>query len=214
MPAHPDHKPPFFVALLVATFVLWLCPLRAQADVYTFVAEDGVTHYSDRPDDSRFQLLLRQMPDGASDTPQIVVPDGLAATYAGDITDAARNHHVEAALLHAVIAVESQYNPRAVSPKGALGMMQLMPTTARAMGVSDPMNASQNIRGGAKYLRMLLDRFANNKSLALAAYNAGPAAVLSHGGRIPPFAETRFYVPQVLRRYNALVQQSTSNDAE
>ena len=103
--------------------------------------------------------------------------------------------------MHAVIAVESNYNPRAVSRKGALGLMQLMPATARALGVSDPLNALQNIRGGAQHLRQLLDRFANNKSLALAAYNAGAGAVLASGGQIPAYAETRAYVPAVLKRY-------------
>jgi soluble lytic murein transglycosylase-like protein len=119
---------------------------------------------------------------------------------------------VEAALLHAVIAVESNYNPRAISPKGAQGLMQLMPATARAYGIRNPMDAQQNIQGGAQHLRKLLDHFANNTALALAAYNAGLGAVISHGGQIPPFAETRSYVPEVMRRYasNRLLESNTS----
>jgi soluble lytic murein transglycosylase-like protein len=118
-----------------------------------------------------------------------------------EIQAAAQSSQVEAALLRAVIAVESNFNPRAVSPKGALGLMQLMPATARAHGVTDALNAQQNIQAGAQHLRMLLDRFSNNKVLALAAYNAGLGAVLAHGGQVPPFAETRGYVPAVLQRY-------------
>jgi soluble lytic murein transglycosylase-like protein len=118
-----------------------------------------------------------------------------------EITEAAHLSQVEPELLRAVIAVESNYNPRAVSKKGALGLMQLMPATARAYGVTNAWDAQQNIRGGAQHLRMLLDRLGNNKSLALAAYNAGLGAVLAYGGQVPPFAETRAYVPSVLQRY-------------
>lgn len=121
--------------------------------------------------------------------------------YVNEVAEAAQSSQLEPALLHAVIAVESHYNARAISPKGARGLMQLMPATARAYGVSDPFNAAQNIQAGAQHLRMLLDRFANNKALALAAYNAGAGAVLAHGGQVPPYAETRNYVPAVLQRY-------------
>ena len=200
---------PFFVAVFV-----WAQPVIAQADVYYFVADDGVSHFSDSPNDPRYQLLLQLKPDESSASSNASAPDLAGKAFANDIAEAARSNQVEAALLHAVIAVESNYNPRAVSRKGALGLMQLMPGTARSLGVVDPMNASQNIRGGAKYLRQLLDQFSNNKSLALAAYNAGPAAVLSHGGKIPPIAETRSYVPAVLQRYAKNILQFTSNNAE
>jgi soluble lytic murein transglycosylase-like protein len=199
--------------LFVALF-LWALPWVARADVYYFVADDGVSHFSDSPSDPRYQLLLRLQPDVQSEPLNANAPDVSRKAFERDIAEAARSNQVEAALLHAVIAVESNYNPRAVSRKGALGLMQLMPATARSMGVIDPMNASQNIRGGAKYLRQLLDQFANNKSLALAAYNAGPAAVLSHGGKIPPIPETRIYVPAVLQRYARITSLRQSNDAE
>lgn len=200
---------PYFVALF-----LWTQALVAKADVYYFVGDDGVSHFSDSPNDPRYQLLLHLKLDEPSAPLSASAPDLAGKAFAQDIAEAARSNQVEAALLHAVIAVESNYNPRAVSRKGALGLMQLMPGTARALGVVDPMNASQNIRGGAKYLRQLLDQFANNKSLALAAYNAGPAAVLSHGGKIPPIAETRSYVPAVLQRYTKNISQSASDNAE
>lgn len=191
-----------------AAALLWALCGQAQADVYAFVDAAGTTHFSDNPSDARYQLVLRVAPDTDAQTLDgnaSKLSQAASATtphaYAQEVADAAQSSQVEAALLHAVIAVESNYNPRAVSRKGAQGLMQLMPATARAMGVRDPLNAMQNIRGGAQYLRLLLDRFANNKSLALAAYNAGAGAVLAYGGQIPPFAETRSYVPAVLLRY-------------
>jgi soluble lytic murein transglycosylase len=118
----------------------------------------------------------------------------------GDLIRAnARAYRLEEALLKAVIKVESNYNPLSLSDKGAQGLMQLIPATARLMKVSDPFDPADNIRGGSNYLRQMLDQFNGNLDLALAAYNAGPNAVLRHGG-IPPFDETRVYVQRV-RRY-------------
>jgi soluble lytic murein transglycosylase-like protein len=117
---------------------------------------------------------------------------------------AAREYALESALLHAVIATESAYDPRAVSPKGAVGLMQLMPETARRYGVSDLFDPGQNIRAGARYLRDLLARFDNDIALSLAAYNAGERAVIDRGYRIPPYKETMHYVPTVLARYRVI----------
>jgi soluble lytic murein transglycosylase-like protein len=112
----------------------------------------------------------------------------------------AAEHSLPAQLIHSVIKVESNYNPHAVSSKGALGLMQLIPSTARRFGVSDAFNPIQNIQGGAKYLRYLLDLFDNSYPLALAAYNAGEGAVVQYGG-IPPFAETQNYVVLVRKAW-------------
>jgi soluble lytic murein transglycosylase-like protein len=112
----------------------------------------------------------------------------------------ARRHHVEPKLVRAMIQVESGYNPRALSHKGAMGLMQLMPETAQELAVEDPYDPFENIRGGTTYLRRLLDRFRQRLELALAAYNAGPGAVDRHSG-IPPYDETRDYVRRVLRLY-------------
>jgi len=107
------------------------------------------------------------------------------------------------ALLHAVIQVESGYDPKARSHKGAAGLMQLMPETAKQLGVGDVWDPAANIRGGARYLKQLLQRFDNDFALAVAAYNAGPEAV-SKAGRVPPYAETQRYVPSVLENYRRL----------
>lgn len=111
----------------------------------------------------------------------------------------ARRHEVEPVLVHSMMRVESNYNPRAVSPKGAEGLMQLMPGTARRFGVKNSFNPAQNIEGGVRYLKYLLELYGGDQRLALAAYNAGEGAVAKHGG-IPPYQETRNYVYQVGKR--------------
>lgn len=207
----PDALLSHFLHLLKAMVPLGTAALlgilasAAQADVYTYVAEDGSAHFSDSPDDPRYQLLLQVARETAQGKPFVAATN---RPFDREIAAVASSSRVEAALLHAVIAVESNYNPHAVSRKGALGLMQLMPATARAMGVTDPMDAVQNIRGGARYLHNLLERYANNKALALAAYNAGPGVVLLHREQLPPIAETRNYVPAVLRHYEQILLQT------
>jgi soluble lytic murein transglycosylase-like protein len=115
------------------------------------------------------------------------------------VEEVAARHGVPKNLVLAVIAVESQFDPQAVSARGAIGLMQLMPATAQILGVSDPFDPRENIQGGVRHLRALMDRFDNNLTLALAAYNAGAKAVITHGG-VPPYRETRQYVKRVLRR--------------
>ena len=193
------------MALLLACGLCSAAP--AAADIFQFIAEDGTQHFSDRPSDSRFRLLLRTGADVHAVSKRAPAPTGLRTVrrrFEGEISAAAQANRIDAALLHAVVEVESGYNVKAVSPKGALGLMQLMPATARRYGVADPLDAAQNLRGGAHHLRDLLDLFSDNKELALAAYNAGTGAVLAHGRRIPPFAETARYVPAVLLSYELL----------
>ena len=123
---------------------------------------------------------------------------GLDAT----IKEAAARYGVREELITAVIEAESQFNPRAVSPKGAQGLMQLMPATAARLGVRDPFDPHENITGGVRHLRFLMDRFDNDLPRALAAYNAGEKAVRDHGG-VPPYRETREYVRRILKRLDS-----------
>ena len=144
------------------------------------------------------------------------MPDEAAVRRFSTIIDAAsRRHGVEEALVHALIFTESSYDPRAVSSQGAMGLMQLMPETARRYGVRDALDPAENVEGGARMLRELLDLFDDNMELALAAYNAGPNAVIRAGHRIPPYDETLAFVPRVLghyRAYQASLEPVASND--
>jgi soluble lytic murein transglycosylase-like protein len=122
--------------------------------------------------------------------------------FAAEIALAAHEASLDPALVHALIHVESAHRAGAISPKGALGLMQLMPETARRFGSENALDPKANLRAGTRYLRFLLDHFGNRKDLALAAYNAGEGAVQRHGGNIPPFPETLRYVPAVLGKFN------------
>jgi soluble lytic murein transglycosylase-like protein len=178
-----------------------------RADVYMRADAEGVLHYTNVPGtpgaaDGAYQLLVALVREEAADNRAKAMPvSGAAAKYAPDVAEVAQAERIDQALLHAVITAESGYNPTAVSPKGAAGLMQLMPATAKRYAVKDSFDPAQNIRGGARYLRDLMGRFDNNLELVLAAYNAGEHAVLKHGGRIPPYRETMLYVPKVMRLY-------------
>ena len=190
----------------------WMLPgMVAAADLYSFTDESGIVHLSTTAYDSRFVLLLKgddpvKIDVGTQKKPGASGKKQLASAYLPLVNDAAQLYRVDKSLLRAVIEVESGYNPDAVSPKGAVGLMQLMPATAKRYGVTNLKDPAQNLRGGAGYLRDLLDMFNNDQNLALAAYNSGENAVVRHGKRIPPYRETRLYVPKVLalsRHYGA-----------
>lgn len=154
-------------------------------------------------------VLSNRRPDSMADVRSYAVPkaDKIRATrnVVGERTRAfddligvhSKTHGVRPDLVKAVMQVESGFNPRARSPKGAMGLMQLMPATAQQYNVRDPYDPAENVRGGVAYLRSLLDRYANNEQLALAAYNAGPGAVDKYGQKVPPYRETRNYVAQI-----------------
>jgi hypothetical protein len=125
------------------------------------------------------------------------VPTDRVQTYDDLIVEHAQLNDIRPDLIRAVVQVESAYNARATSPKGAMGLMQLMPATARRLGVRNPYSPADNVRGGVAYLRELLDRYDGNEQLALAAYNAGPGAVSKYGQRVPPYRETLNYVVKV-----------------
>ena len=206
----------FFLVLFTA------CSTPAMAtDIYGYVDSDGVPHYSNLPDSSRYQLVLRNPDDYKlktdrryrlrvdgrvdADEPDAPVAHFNARQPFGEIIDReSKSNSLDPHLVAALISVESNHNAGARSPKGAMGLMQLMPDTAKRYGIADPYHAESNIRGGTRYLRDLLAMFSGDVELALAAYNAGENAVIRYGNRIPPYAETRDYVPKVLKRYDAL----------
>jgi soluble lytic murein transglycosylase-like protein len=179
----------------------------AHADIYAFADARGTVHYSNVPADPRYRLMVRAPRSEAGRRPDLKAAAAWlarAADFDAAIEQAARESTVHPALVRAVIVVESGFNPRAISRKGALGLMQLMPATARRYGAFNALDPEQNIRAGTRYLADLLERFDSNVELALAAYNAGEDAVQRYGGRVPPFRETRAYVPSVLQVYRAL----------
>ena len=182
---------------MVAAFFAAPCP--AEAQIYSWRDAKGTLVVSNHQLDPRATRLDRPT------TPSIRAPKTVAATerrrgaeYDAFIDEQAAAHGVRPELIRGVIQAESNFNPRALSPKGAMGLMQLMPATAAHLGVRDPFNALENIRGGIKYLRQLLNRYDRNEALALAAYNAGPGAVDRHGVRVPPYQETQQYVKRIL----------------
>ncbi|MBC3423592.1 lytic transglycosylase domain-containing protein [Pseudomonas wayambapalatensis] len=174
----------------------------AQADVYISIGAGGTYVLSNvhRPGRQYERVISETRPQAGPLEAQLLT----GRPYADLVADAARLHEVPQALLHAVIKAESGYNPKARSAKGAAGLMQLMPDTAREMGVKDVLDPKDNVQGGARYLKRMLRLFDNDITLAVAAYNAGPDAVISRGRVVPPFAETRRYVPNVLRDYRRL----------
>jgi soluble lytic murein transglycosylase-like protein len=178
-----------------------------RADIYSFVDSQGVTHFSNVPTDTRYRLLIAapREPVAASADPSGGAWLKKSTQYEPMIRRAAQSAAVRPELVRAVIVVESAFNPRAVSKRGAVGLMQLKPATARRYGVADAFDPEQNVMAGARYLRDLLARYGNNLELTLAAYNAGEDAVERYGRSIPPFSETRRYVPAVLHVYHALL---------
>jgi len=178
-----------FLALLMT-----LTPPAFASSLYRRVDEEGVTHFTNAPTDPRFKQV-----GGLSGTAQgwFRLPEVVRTRYSQEIREIAARHRVDADLVEAVIRVESAFNPRAVSNKGAQGLMQLMPRTASALGVRNVFDPYQNIEGGVRHLRYLLDRYPGNVPLALAAYNAGEKAVDQYRG-IPPYGETTQYVQKIL----------------
>jgi soluble lytic murein transglycosylase-like protein len=180
----------------------------ASPPIYKYVDADGVAHFTDKPDSRRYQLF-DLTPKGLTRSGDHYDPRVLARAvqYDAIIEAEAKSVGVEPNLLRAVIVVESGFNPRAVSRRGAVGLMQLMPSTATRFGVSNRYDPRQNVRGGALYLGFLMNRFRQNVRLTLAAFNAGEDAVDRSSGQIPPFIETLEYVPKVLKIYQALTEQ-------
>ncbi|MEO5702926.1 MAG: lytic transglycosylase domain-containing protein [Gammaproteobacteria bacterium] len=199
---------PIPMKLTIAFAALFLASSWAHADIYKFTDEHGVTHFHNIPSfgDSRYKLFKREAKTKVTLRKGAISQFSAANRnrYSTIITTAANSYQVDESLLHAVIMAESGYNPLARSPKGAMGLMQLMPGTAERYGVSNSQDPSQNIRGGTRYLRDLLKLFNNDLKLAVAAYNSGENAVIKYGNKIPPYNETINYVAKVLGFYQTL----------
>ena len=215
--AHPSRS--LLTQYAFATFVaLSAFSTPSSADIWGYVDAQGVAHLSDRQVHESYMLFKKESPrpeiEAFSPPPLfersatggvgtfIQVNAALRAQIAPLVAQVAREYNLDAALLHAIITVESGYNPQAKSPAGAIGLMQLMPDTAARYAVKNIWDPLENLHGGARYLRFLLGLFKNNLDLALAAYNAGEGAVMQAGNRIPNYAETKAYVPSVLTQYD------------
>jgi hypothetical protein len=168
----------------------------ASAQIYSWTDGNGHLVLSDRPQPGS-PARSYTVPRAETVRATRYVSSSRINVYDDVILEHAKLNNVRPDLVRAVIQVESAFNPYARSPKGALGLMQLMPATARELGVANPFNAVENVRGGVVYLRRLLDRYGDNEQLALAAYNAGPGAVDKYGETVPPYRETQNYVSRI-----------------
>lgn len=191
-----NHK---FIAGSTLLLALSTASSVSFADIYKYEDAEGVVHFTDAPTDRRFKVFMRDIQKDR----KLRTSFGIGklsrnpAEFDTIISSCANEFGVDKSLVKAVIHAESGYNPNAVSRKGAAGLMQLMPSTAQGLKVADSFNPTDNIRGGVRYLRFLLDTFKGDVTLALAAYNAGLSRVAKYGG-IPPYEETRNYVSKVL----------------
>ncbi len=180
--------------LTACTIIITLLAPGAFADIYRYIDENGVMHFTNTPtsSDNEFKLFLREK----SKAPSWYY----RKKYDALIAEAAERYDVSFPLLKAIIKAESDFDPQAVSKKGAMGLMQIMPQNFKLLGLKDPFDPTQNINAGARYFKQLYDRFNGKLALSLAAYNAGPTAVDRYK-TIPPYEETEEYVRRVLRFY-------------
>jgi soluble lytic murein transglycosylase-like protein len=205
-------------ALVIAAIAVALAPAAASAQIYAWRDAKGTLVLSDRKLEE--PAAVYEVPDtpAAIGVPAYRTTKPISPSAAGPfepyVLEFAARESLRPELVRAVIQVESAYNARATSPKGAMGLMQLMPQTARELGVRDAYDPRDNIRGGTRYLRQLLDKYDGNEQLALAAYNAGAGAVDKYGGRIPPYRETRDYVQKVESRAGRSTPEAVGTTAQ
>ena len=183
----------------------------AQAQIYSWRDANGNLVLSDRRPTDVVQVKSYSVPQSPSVRATRYAALERSRMYDDLIAEHAHRNGVRSDLVRAVVQVESAFNPYAKSPKGAMGLMQLMPATMRQYGVTNPYNPVENVRAGVAYLRELLDRYQNNEELALAAYNAGPGAVDKHGQNVPPYRETRDYVAQINQRAGRPIEMRASS---
>lgn len=186
------------ISLSLAGMIATVRTTISSADIYRYEDDEGIVHFTDAPTDKRFKVFMRDLKKDRELRTKLKYAKSVnPAEYEQLIKSCSDKYGVSPSLVKAVIHAESGYNPNAVSSKGASGLMQLMPATAKSLKVADRFNPKDNVDGGVKYLRFLLDTFRGDVSLALAAYNAGLGSVAKYGG-IPPYNETRTYVSRVL----------------
>ena len=192
-----QKKTTMLFVLLLLLIVNFVFPSLSLTDIYKYVDKEGVIHLTNVPTDvnARYVLVLREK--------RVQFNLGQdAKMYDHLITKAAKKYNIDSALIKAIIKAESNFNPRAVSPVGARGLMQLMPATASSLEVQDSFHPENNIEGGVRYLRYLLNLFHGDLPLVLAAYNAGEGVVARYNNSIPPYQETQTYIQQVLNYFN------------
>lgn len=187
--------------------VLFLAPFSVRAEVYTYLDENDTVHYTNVPTDPQYKMIIRPKEVKSKAVSTAPEKDQRGQKEFGRLIEAkSYQYGLDPALVKAVIAVESEFNPRAVSEKGARGLMQLMPMTADELGVTNPFDPEANIDGGTRYLKYLLDYFNWDIDLALAAYHAGMMRVVRHTG-IPPIPATHQYVKKVKKVYQKYILQ-------
>ena len=198
----------------VVLFSLLFIASTASSDIFKYTDDNGVTCYTDAPLGKKNQKVLAE--ESKLEPTEKIKPGKnlvLNTDYSSYVQKSARKYEIEPELIHAVIRTESNGNCRAVSKKGAMGLMQLMPSTASDMNVGNPFNPEENIDGGTRYLRYLIEKFNGNLTLAIAAYNSGPKTVEKYGN-VPPISETRQYVNRVFTLYNGKRQYAISGPVE
>lgn len=184
----------FFVGIFCSALVVVTAAAPLYADIYVYIDSGGVLHFTNVPTSSNYKIYIREKPP-------MSLNSGVADRYDDLITEASKKHGVSFSLLKALIKIESDFNPRAISSAGAMGLMQIMPENIRALNIKDPFDPWENIMGGARYLKHLITRFDGKLPMALAAYNAGPN-VVDRYKRIPPFKETEDFVEKVMKYYS------------
>ena len=200
----PDRLYRIGISLLFTVVFIVVLKISGSCDIYTYVDKDGVMHFTNVPTSNiiPYSVYIKESSGSRSNsTSSVRSRAGDSSPFQGLITRAAEEHGIAEPLLKAIIKAESNFDPSAVSKKGAMGLMQVMPNNFKALQIRDPFDPEQNIMGGARYFGQLMKRFEGDLRLAIAAYNAGPDAVEQYN-RIPPYKETMNYVKRVMKYYN------------